>query len=974
MGVRRAEFADTAPRPVAQVIYEMMHASGRIGRPEALSVPAVKRGRDIICGLSNLPLQTIDADRKIIRTPLLDQIDPNVPDVVTIAQTLEDLLFDAVAWWEITDFASDGYPSSARHLDISQVTVNSPADGRTPAPLPSGLDPRGEILVDGRRVSIERIIKFDSPNPALLTVGGRVIRRAVALDKAAEMFADEPAPRGYFSPAAGAADPADDEKIGEILGKWAAWRRKRATGYVPAALVYNPVQQPTPAELQLVPQQQRAALDIANLIGLDPEDLGVSTTSRTYQNAVDRRVDRYNDVLAAYATAITSRLSMGDVTKRGQTVRIVLDGYLRADPKTRADVQAARLAMGATTIDEIREEEGQPSLPAAARPADRPVIQATVGRPMPQLQAHAEFAAADADLGVTFACDTVTASFEVDEQRRTMSGPVLPWNEQARKNGRMLRFKRGGQRFGKLANIKFLEDHNWALSFGRAIGLQDTDTGLVITFKVARGDHGDRMLALAADGAKDGLSVGVEWRPDAEIRDPLFPGGWLITEYYIRETSLLANPAFDSSRLTSVIAAADQEGSAMHCQICGQTHAEGVACPTTTPPPAAAPLVTFTADQFDALINRLGNPQDGPDVDGGRQVVNPLAGTTTLVAEPLPYRFDRSGGMHVGPNGYDFSTDVINAGKNVGGSGEARARVEAFVEAQFAVATTDVTAVNPNIQRPDMWVPQLDYVTPLWDMVNRGTLADVTPFVVPKYNTSSGLVGPHTQGAEPTAGAYTATTQTITPTAVSGKVEINREAWDQGGNPQLSTLLWQEMLREYFEDRESAVATFLNTLTAATDIAITAGAGTNASDLISAHDLEAAIAALQFVRGGNRFSAFAAHVDLYKTLARVQDTSGRPLYPQIAPQNANGTAQALFRYLDIAGTRVVPSWALGATGTAVANSWLFDPSRVHGWASAPKRLQFEYQVKSVEVAIWGYTAFANTNIAGVRQVTYDPVA
>src|SRR3954464_10749405 len=197
---RRPTFDQSTPpdpvRPLASIISEMMIGTGRIGRAEALTVPAVKRGRDLICGLSTLPLETIDQRNRVIRTRLLDQIDPNVPDPVTLAQTYEDLLFDAVSWWLITDFGADGYPSHARPLDISQVTVNSPADGNTPAPLPSGLDPRGEILVDGVVTPVDLLIKFDSPNPALLQVAGRTIRRAFALDRAAEMFADEPAPRG----------------------------------------------------------------------------------------------------------------------------------------------------------------------------------------------------------------------------------------------------------------------------------------------------------------------------------------------------------------------------------------------------------------------------------------------------------------------------------------------------------------------------------------------------------------------------------------------------------------------------------------------------------------------------------------------------------------------------------------------------------------------------------------------------------
>lgn len=962
---RSAQFSESAPRPIAQVISEMMHQIGHVDRKMALSVPAVKRGRDIICAISTLPLETINGQRKVIRTALLDQIDPRVPDVVTISQTIEDLLFDGVAWWEITDFASDGYPSQARHLDVSQVSVNSPSNGETPAPLPSGLDPRGVVYVDGYPVSIEKIIKFDSPNPPLLHVAGRTIRRAVALDKAAEAYADDPRPQAYFTPTDPTADPAADEEIGDALSAWASFRRKRTTGYVPASLKYNEVQQPTPADLQLVSLQQRAALDIANHIGLDPEDLGVSTTSRTYQNATDRRQDRINDVLSSYMSAITSRLSMGDVTKRGEKVRFNLDEYLRADPLTRSQVQLAYLAAGVVTIDEIRTEEGSPSLAGPARPAVP--IPATVDRPVRAIAASttAPFTFAR-ETGLTFDDAHVDATFSVDEGARTITGLAVPYGQVAQSGGRRFRFAPGSVKWHSLKRVKLLRDHDNSQAVGFALSLIETADGLMATFKVARGSAGDTVLALAADGVLDGLSIGVDFQAGDFGPDPLNPGALLVQRAALREVSLTAMPAFDDSRLTSVRASDD--GGQMPCNTCGTIHADGVVqCPTPAETPVAP--VTFSADQFAALLAAGYNPQQAEPVEP-RQVVVP-SGITPVVTEPLPYRFSKETGMHPGPNGYDFSSDLF---AGVKGDYEAKQRAEAFVTAAFAIAQTNVAGLNPSIQRPDMYVDQMDYATPLWDMVNRGSISDNTPFIVPKFSSSSGLVGPHTEGTEPTPGAFAATTQTITPTAVSGKVEVNREVIDAGGNPQVSTLLWQQMLREYYEDRESAVATFLNTLTAATDIAITAGAGTNASDLISAGDLEAAIAALQFVRGGNRFSAFAVHVDLYKTLARVKDADSRPLYPQLNPVNANGTTNTLFRTMNIAGTTAVPSWALGATGTAVANSWLFDPMKVHGWASAPRKLNFESLVKQVEIGIWGYTAFANTDIAGVRQVTYDPVA
>jgi len=566
------------------------------------------------------------------------------------------------------------------------------------------------------------------------------------------------------------------------------------------------------------------------------------------------------------------------------------------------------------------------------------------------------------------------ATFAVDHERRTMTGVVVPWGKIGKhRTGRRWRFARGSLRYGDVKYVRFNDEHDQSQRFGRAIAAEDTDDGLVVTFKVYAGPVGDRMLAIAKEGRKTGLSPEVEIDTLDTQPDPENPGVLLVNMANLTGVGFVSNPAFNDSRLISVTASADGKDTGMPEETTETVPAEPV---TTSPEP-----VQFSAEQIEQLRTALApQPATRPVVDPTTRPV-----VSTQVSEALPYKFSHVGGRHVfdrGPNGYDFSTDVFALVSGAGDPG-ALDRVNGLISAAFDVDRADTASLNPNGYRPDMWQPQMDYVTPLWDFINSGA-TDGTSFDVPKFSSASGLVGPATEGTEPAAGAMVVTSQTITPTQVWGKVEVTRQAARRGGRPELSGILWDQMLREYFEDREAAVATFLNTLTAATDITITAGAGTNASDLISAGNLEAAVAALNFVRGGNRFKAFAAHIDLYQTLARVTDTSGRKLYPMINPQNANGTAAPLFGTLNVAGTTVVPSWALGATGVAPANSWLFDPAKVRGWASAPERLDWNFgatvqtanipQLAHVTIGIYGDIALANLDIAGVRQVIYDPVA
>lgn len=335
---------------------------------------------------------------------------------------------------------------------------------------------------------------------------------------------------------------------------------------------------------------------------------------------------------------------------------------------------------------------------------------------------------------------------------------------------------------------------------------------------------------------------------------------------------------------------------------------------------------------------------------------------------------------------HDFSTDLhamARAHDEDGTRTDAGRRVMDMLRrvTNADIQTDDVNELNPAISRPDLWVDQRDYRTPLLDLIGRGAPPNgVQPFFFPKFSSATGLVGDHTEGVEPASGTYVTTNQTVTPTAISGKASITRETWDMQGNPAVSGLVFNQMVRGWKEGLESAAATFLNSLTAAADITIT----TASTNKALAAQVDAIAAELQFTRGYD-FSAFVLEKILYKAIAAAVDDTGRPLYPQINPTNANGRAAARFRTLDIAGMLGIPSWALPSTNGAANNSWLFDPSTVYGWWTQPQRLEFPGSnpannpasyapVAFIDLAIWGYKAFANTDIGGVRQVIYDNVA
>jgi len=281
-----------------------------------------------------------------------------------------------------------------------------------------------------------------------------------------------------------------------------------------------------------------------------------------------------------------------------------------------------------------------------------------------------------------------------------------------------------------------------------------------------------------------------------------------------------------------------------------------------------------------------------------------------------------------------------------------------------------VNELNPTRQRPEMYVDQRDYQYPMWQAIEKGTLGDITPFTFPKFSSASGLVANHTEGVEPSSGTYVTTSQTVTPTPVSGKIKITRETIDQGGNPQVTNLIWNQMVKAWYEALEAFAVSTLDAASP-TQIDLSGTPGISDGDLDEA--LTEALVLLQFVRGGFTMDTAFTQVDLFKALVGARDDAGRPLYPAIGAMNANGTVRGRWAGVDVNGVGFLPAWALAATGTVAASSYLFDRAVVHGWASAPQRLDFtQIEVANVYMGLWGYKAAAISDITGVREIVYDP--
>lgn len=958
--------------------------SRRVDRAEAMSVPAVKRSRDLICGtLGTLPIRTLNAARETVRTPLLEQPEPDVARSVTMTRTVEDMLFEGWAWWRITDFGADGFPTKIRRLDARTVDVR--ANGRV------------YVSRDGRaqgqateHVPDELLIRIDSPNDALLVAGARAIRAALLLDQTAARYANDPLPLGYFAPREGV-DVGDPEEIADLLDEWDEARRTRSWGYVGAALEAKSLQW-APEQLQLSAARDYAVLEISRTVGVDPEDLGVSTTSRTYANAEQRRLDLIDFTLAAYVAAIEGRLSMNDVTRRGHRVRFDYDGFLRSDTKTRMETYALGRQVGVYTDERIAEIE---NVPSATQPGIAPerVAPVTPLRPVPDEETTVENQARAA--GVRFTADAIpevtgtrvsfdtaeiAETFRVNPEKRTISGLAVPWGAVARSGFANWRFEKGSLHWADEGRVKMLRDHDTTQPVGRAVRLQTTPAGLDVSFKIARGAEGDRVLELAEDGVLDGLSVGIDFAEgDDWQRDPTDESVRLVRKATLREVTITAMPAFDGARVSSVAASRESE----------ITMSAPAVEPTAPAAPAAAPdLTQFTTGVSDALKAAVAEAFAKIEFPQPREVVP--AGRAVVTREAPVYAMNGHGPSLV-RDAWKARTEDNHEARERLRKFEAQtqdAAEQAMTSLQFATGTTgNLGEVIPPGYRPELFVTQMIQGRPLASSVSRGTIADATPFTVPRFVSATNMSSNHVEGTNPTDGTLDLESVTVTPGATSGLFQLSREILDSA-NPAIDAIAMMAMQESYSQQTEAKVYAELNG-TNGQGGAITAGfvpSGAQAATtsggagaLKGGPELLAGIRSALALYPFRRFAApDRAHLSQEATsaLAEAVGSDGRPLLPSVGAQNTAGLGNAVTQGWFIDGLAFAPTWSMTGNAAGDADVLMYNSNDIWAWESPLLTFRFEERggPARIDLALFGYFATRLLRPVGLSAIRHTDAA
>jgi len=321
-----------------------------VTRETAMQVPAIARARNVICNtLGSIPLEMYARDGRQMRSlSWMEQPDLHTPRAVTMARTIDSLMFFGVAYWQVTNtYAEDNRPSRFRWIDTRRVTfITNTANTQI-----------DQYYLDDIAVpmsGIGSLITFQALDEGVLARGGRTIATSHALETAAYNISKDPVPVGILKNTG--FDMADSAVV-ELLNTWKQARQNKSTAYLNSNLEYQTVGFDS-KQMQLVEARAHIASEIARLMNVPAYVVGADMQANmTYSNAVDTRKDLVNNTLRGYISAIEDRLNMADITTSGSYIRFDLDDYLREDVKTRSEVVTSYLAAGIIDVNEAREME-----------------------------------------------------------------------------------------------------------------------------------------------------------------------------------------------------------------------------------------------------------------------------------------------------------------------------------------------------------------------------------------------------------------------------------------------------------------------------------------------------------------------------------------------------------------------------------------------------------------------------------------
>ena len=467
------------------------------------------------------------------------------------------------------------------------------------------------------------------------------------------------------------------------------------------------------------------------------------------------------------------------------------------------------------------------------------------------------------------------------EPTRQITGLAVPWNVKATlSGGESVVFLEGSlPEDGPMP--KLLEFHDDTRVIGRVTERVSTAEGMMFVAKLSATRAADDALALLADGALDSVSVGAVPTKFKRLAD----GTLEVSEAKFVELSVVTTPAYADAQVYSVAASSGDEEAP-------DEEEEVIPTPTTT-------------SEEDEMSEAL-------------EAAVPTA----------PIQFAAPKREFKLPTAAEYMVKFVAGGSEFA---EFNARI---VAAAPNVTTTDTPGILPVPIISPIYNNFVANYRPLItamgvrQMPNSGKV-----FIRPKVTTHTTIGASNGELVALDQGTFVVDDIQITKALYGGYVKLSEESMDMT-SPEVLGALIDDMARIYANATDiAACTTFAAGVTQTEALA----------DITDPADWVAFIynSAEQILNNsnGNLPNVLITNPAYYAALGALTDTTGRPLFPNVGPQNAFGTTAASNFNGNAFGLNLVVDRNLTAAG--VSNLYVGDSTGFEAWEQQKGALSVE---------------------------------